>query len=212
MILGKGGVENLKSWVRRGGVLIGIGNATRFLADPNVDLVSIRREDAVSESKPEPPKGPGGGDAPKKATVEGKVLTSDEEYRASITPKKQDPDRVAGVLLNAEVDPDHWLSAGVASRIRVLAQGSDVFTPIRLDKGVNVARFGAAEELLASGHLWEENRKQLAYKPFAVAQPFGAGHVIAFTQDPNYRAYLDGLNMIFMNAIFRGSAHARPVR
>ena len=28
----------------------------------------------------------------------------------------------------------------------------------------------------------------------------------------NVRAYLDGLSIIFMNAIFRGSAHARPVR
>ena len=40
----------------------------------------------------------------------------------------------------------------------------------------------------------------------------GDGFVIAFTQDPNVRAYLDGLNVLFMNAIFRGSAHARPVR
>ena len=58
----------------------------------------------------------------------------------------------------------------------------------------------------------EENRKQLAYKPFAVVQPDGRGFVIAFTQDPNVRAYLDGLNVIFANAIFRGAAHARPVR
>ncbi len=33
-----------------------------------------------------------------------------------------------------------------------------------------------------------------------------------FTQDPTVRAYLDGLNVLLMNAIFRGAAHARPVR
>ena len=53
---------------------------------------------------------------------------------------------------------------------------------------------------------------QLAYKPFVVSESFGAGEVIAFTQDPTVRAYLDGLNVMLMNAIFRGSAHARPVR
>ncbi len=37
------------------------------------------------------------------------------------------------------------------------------------------------------------------------------GFVIAFTQDPTIRAYLDGLNVIFANAIFRGAAHARPM-
>ena len=71
---------------------------------------------------------------------------------------------------------------------------------------------GMPDDVLASGYLWEENRKQLAYKPFAVVQPSGKGYVIGFTQDPNVRAYLDGLNLIFMNAILRGSAHARPIR
>ena len=84
-------------------------------------------------------------------------------------------------------------------------------TPIRLDSGVNVARFSSPDNLLASGYIWEENRKQLAYKPFAVVQPSGRGFVIAFTQDPTIRAYLDGLNVIFMNSIFRGAAHARPL-
>ena len=74
-----------------------------------------------------------------------------------------------------------------------------------------MARFRGADDLLASGYIWEENRLQLAYKPFVVAQPSGRGIVIGFTQDPNVRAYLDGLNVIFMNAIFRGSAHARPM-
>jgi hypothetical protein len=94
----------------------------------------------------------------------------------------------------------------------VLVRGSDIYTPIKLNEGVNVARFRAADELLASGYIWEQNRKQLAYKPFVVAQANDKGYVIGFTQDPNVRAYLDGLNLIFMNAIMRGSAHARPVR
>ncbi len=93
----------------------------------------------------------------------------------------------------------------------MLVRGPDIYAPITRDKGTNVARFAAADELLASGYLWEENRKQLAFKPFAVVQDSGRGFVVSFTQDPNVRAYLDGLNVIFMNAIFRGSAHARPV-
>ena len=64
---------------------------------------------------------------------------------------------------------------------------------------------------MQSGYLWEENRKQLAYKPFAVVQPMGRGFIVAFTQNPTNRAYLDGLNVILANAIFRGAAHARPM-
>jgi len=209
-VLGEPGIANLKTWVDRGGVLIGIENAMRFLADPSVDLLATRRENAVVEGEQaEKPAKTEEGKAPK--TVDGRYLSA-EDYTGAITPRDDTPDAVAGVLVRAEVDPDHWLSAGVAPRLNVLVSGSDIYTPLRLDAGVNVARFADASELVAGGYLWEENRRQLAYKPFAVAQPRGSGFVVGFTQDPNVRAYLDGLNVLFMNAIFRGSAHARPVR
>ena len=215
-VLGEQGIANLKDWVAKGGVLIGIGNANRFLADPNVDLLSIRRENAVVESDEENPARDGGSNGDNgeelEPTVPGRYVTEETEYQDLITPEQESPDSVAGVLVKADVDGEHWLGAGVASTLNVLVRGEDVYTPIRLDKGVNVARYRAADELLASGYIWDENRRQLAYKPFAVAQPRDRGVVVGFTQDPNVRAYLDGLNVIFMNAIFRGSAHARPVR
>ncbi len=212
--LGEAGTANLKDWVSKGGVLIGIGNANRYLADANIDIASIRRENAVVEDAEDngeqKPSGKSD-DEEQEATVDGTNLTSAEEYEASITPEKKDPDTMGGILARADVDEDHWMGAGVATTLNVLVEGTDIYTPIRLDSGVNVARFQAADDLLASGYMWEENRKQLAYKPFAVAQPVDRGFVIAFTQNPNKRAYLDGLNLIFANAIFRGAAHARPL-
>jgi len=209
-VLGEGGVGNLKDWVSKGGVLIGIGSANRFLADPAVDMLAIRREDAVYDIELEA--APGGEVDEESPTVPGRYISDAAEYRDLIVPEHDSPDSVAGVLVRADVDPDHWLGAGVASTLNVLVSGSDVYTPMTIDSGVNVARFKGADDLLASGYIWEENRRQLAYKPFVVAQPSGNGIVIGFTQDPNVRAYLDGLNVIFMNAIFRASAHARPIR
>ena len=211
-VIGEDGIANLKDWVRKGGVLIGLGNANRFLADANVDLLSIRRENVVVEEGSESTDDNGGDtgeDEAKQATVRGRYLTSESEYEDSIAPEREDPDSVAGVLVNADVDPDHWLGAGVRSTLRVLIRESDIYTPVRLDKGVNVARFRAADELLESGYIWEENRRQLAYKPFTVVQPSGQAFVIAFTQDPNVRAYLDGLNVILYELDLPGSS-ARP--
>ena len=37
-----------------------------------------------------------------------------------------------------------------------------------------------------------------------MVQSHGRGLVIGFAADPNYLAYLDGLNTIFLNAVFRG--------
>ncbi len=204
--LGESGINNLKTWVRQGGVLISLGNATRFLADPDVDLLAVRRERAVVELDDLP-------DAIEDSTtVEGKYLTELEEYEEQVVALKDNPDSVAGVLVRADVHPEHWLSAGIAPVLNVLVRGSDIYTPIRINDGINVARFQGPDDLLASGYMWDENRRQMAYKPFVISQPTGAGQVIAFTQDPTVRAYLDGLNVILMNSIFRASAHARPVR
>lgn len=204
--LGESGVQSIKDWVQDGGVLIGLGNATKFLADPDVDLLAVRRERAVIELDEVPD------EEDDESTVEGQYLTSVEQYQEQTVALEDDPDAVAGVLVRADVHEEHWLSAGVAPVLNVLIRGTDIYTPIRIDDGVNVARFQGPDDLLASGYIWDENRRQLAYKPFVIQQPRGAGQVIAFTQDPTVRAYLDGLNVILMNAIFRGAAHARPPR
>ncbi|MEN7341339.1 MAG: M14 family metallopeptidase [Pseudomonadota bacterium] len=209
--LGTAGIENLKDWVSDGGVLIALGNASRFLADPDVDLISSRLEDAIVEED-EDIEVPERDDDAEARSVAGSVIDDDGVYRALIQPEAERPDDVPGVLVRAVTDPDHWLGAGVAESLYVLVRGRDIFTPVTLDNGVNVVRFAGADELLASGYLWEQNRKQLAYKPFAIAERRGRGQVVAFTQDPTVRAYLDGLNVLVMNAIFRGAAHARPVR
>lgn len=204
-ILGESGRDRLRGWVERGGVLLTLGNATRLVADPSADLLAIQREYAAL------PATDGEEAEPDDSAVVPGTLLDEASYADTIRPRESDPESLGGALLRARVDSDHWLGAGVAPELNVLARGSDIYTPIRLDLGVNVARFAGADELLASGYVWEANLEQLAYKPFVVAQPLGAGFVIAFTQDPTVRAYLDGLNTLFMNAIFRAAAHARPV-
>lgn len=202
--LGESGAKKLDAWVRDGGVLIGTGTALRYLADDKVDLLSIRRENQVKEDVAE--------DKSEGNTVDGTLFTSEEEMRNAIEPANERPDSVPGAFASASVDADHWLASGVHSDLNVLVRGSDIYTPTKLNSGTNVAWFKSADDLLKSGLLWEENRKQLAFKPFVVVENRGNGMVIGFTQDPTVRAYLDGLNLIFTNAIFHGAAQARPLR
>jgi hypothetical protein len=91
-----------------------------------------------------------------------------------------------------------------------MVDGRAIFTPIKLDKGVNAAVFAGPEELVASGYMWEDFRKQLAFKPLVAVQREGRGQIIAFTADPNFRAFVDGMNLLFINAVLGGPARSRP--
>jgi hypothetical protein len=211
--LGKKGAENLKSWVEGGGVLIALGSGTRYLSEAQADLLPLKLESALvsdatseqgskkkSNAKAESDKDESSG------RVAGTAITSVDELEAAERPLEAPPRPVAGVLARATTESDHWLAAGVQDRLHVLVTGNDIYTPVRRDEADTVARFAAPEDVLASGVLWEENRKQLAFKPFVVSKRSGRGLVIGFTADPNFRAHMAGLNLIFMNAIFRGAA------
>ena len=203
---GSEGVDRLKEWVDSGGTLIALSEeAIAFLADRKVELLETAQENAVGSAEE------GKKPAKDEQNVAGRLIASQEEFERAIQADKDLPDRVPGVLVRARVSPDHWITAGVPGTVHAMLQGRAIFAPIKLDKGVNAVIYDAPERLLASGYLWEQNRKQLAYKPLVVVQPSGRGIVIGFTADPNYRGYLDGMNILFLNAVFRGPSHARPM-
>ena len=198
-ILGADGVASLRAWVQSGGVLIGVGSASRLLTDPDAKLLDSRRETAVV---PEGDKK----DETSGATTPGVEIPSEADY-LDRTNHHGSPDSVAGVLAHAVVDQEHWLGAGVARDLSVMVRGSDIYTPLTRAQGTNVVRLAGPDSVLASGQLWAENRRQLAYKPVAMATEQGRGQVVAFTQDVTMRAFLEGLKPLFLNAVFRGPAH-----
>ncbi|WP_404828160.1 M14 family zinc carboxypeptidase [Fluctibacter corallii] len=200
--LGESGASHINEWVSEGGVLVTMSGATKFIAD--ADVLDVSREYAVRDSNDEP--------SPDKGRVSGTLISSHQALLDTIVNADSNPDYVAGVLANVAVDQEHWLTAGVKPNVVGLVGGSDIYTPIKLTSGHNLAWFKGEDKVLASGYLWEENKKQLAYKPFLIQQPVGNGMIIAFTQEPTFRAYMDGLNVMFANALFRAPAHTRTLR
>ena len=73
----------------------------------------------------------------------------------------------------------------MSAKVNAMVPGRAVFTPLKIDKGTNAAVMPGQQDELASGYLWEENRKLLAHKPLVVIQREGWGWVIGFTADPN---------------------------
>ena len=67
-----------------------------------------------------------------------------------------------------------------------------------------MGRYADVDDLVMRGIVWEGAKPQLANKPFLVHQPVGGGHLIAFAEDPNYRAYAEATQLLFINAVLLG--------
>jgi hypothetical protein len=204
-ILGEAGQRTIRDFVRRGGVLVAVGDSLETFSSGDAPLLAVRREAALGRDP-----GAGGKDKDKDAGLAQAVeIASDAEYREAIKDQQALPDTLPGALLNVVAERDHFLSAGYDDGGVVLAAGTQIFTPLDRADGVNVLRFAAPGNLIASGYVWDENRRQLAYKPYLMAQRQGRGMVIGFAHDPSTRAYLDGLDLVIANAVLVAPSRVR---
>jgi len=126
------------------------------------------------------------------------------DYLEAIAPVDEEPEQTPGSILRVILDTDHWLAAGTDGEIGALVDGSRIFTPITLDEGQNVGRYAGLDDLVESGIVWDAAKPQLANKAFLIHQPVGRGQVISFAEDPNYRAYAEATELLFMNAVLLG--------
>jgi hypothetical protein len=172
--LGSDGISEIRSWVRQGGNLVVLGGAVEFARDS------------------------GGLDL---LDLRSWYDTEDGEDAQRFS--------VPGAILRAELDSLLWLSAGYGDKeLPVLTQGSSVYLkpegPPSPYSSRTVAQYAAANQLMISGHAWDESIERLAGSVFLYEQRVGSGRVIAFTQDPNFRGFWRGTNRLFLNAVVVG--------
>lgn len=197
-ILGDEGVKRIKDWVRTGGTVITIGEASRWAAKEKVALIDTHTENRDGS----PEKEAAASDADKKKFDATKPFDLDK----TIQPEREAPENTPGSYLRVMLDPDHWLSAGTDFEMGVLVESRRIFTPIQLDKGDNVALYAKKDKLRISGLVWDDAQTALSQKAYLIHQSLGSGHVIAFAEEPNYRAYTEGTMLLFANAVLLAPA------
>ncbi len=187
-VLGSAGAKKLKNWIAQGGTLVTFASATLWLTGEDLQLLSSQREMRGGEQE----------------CPTGEAKQAEAENGVSIEPVRELPLPTPGAIVRVELDEDHWLAAGYGKQIDTLFEGRSIFTPLKLDRGSNVGLFAAQDDLVSSGFVLEEVRQQLSGKAYLMYRALERGHVVAFVQDPNYRAYFDGLNLLFLNPVFFG--------
>lgn len=188
-VVGEGLRDRMRQWMREGGTLVTLAESTRWAA--RAELLTTTAERRGGRPEGEAP--------PEQDTPEQPI-----DYLEEIVPADEPPESVPGAILRVILDTEHWLAAGTDGEIGALVEGSRVFRPVTLDNGTNVGRYGASEGLVLSGIVWDEAQPQLASKAFLIHQPVGRGQVVAFAEDPNYRAYSEATQLLFINAVLLG--------
>jgi hypothetical protein len=175
--LGDGGKDRIAAWVRNGGVLVTLDAASGWLASERSGISRLRmREDSARTDSA--------------GTPTGAPLPAD----------------VPGAIVRAIADTLSPLMAGITEReIPVLVFSDRIFTvPKDFQPGEVVLRYADEPRLRLAGYLWPEVPRRLASTPYLWTEKVGAGRVIAFAGDPNFRDLWRGLLPLFANALFLG--------
>lgn len=115
---------------------------------------------------------------------------------------------VPGAIVRVELDPEYWLAAGYSeTTFPALVNGARLYVPPEGPPSANrrvVGRYVPRDSLLISGHVWDESLDRLPGKVFLYEERIGAGRVIAFAEEVNWRSYWRGANRLFLNAVVIG--------
>jgi len=118
---------------------------------------------------------------------------------------------VAGPILRAHLDSEHWLGHGLGEDVAIQCRTSTWWKPVEKKNGTTVLSYGkGADHLKAlSGILPERKGKLLAEAPIVIEKVHGRGRVIAFQEDVVFRGTSPGLWKLFLNACLLGPSMAR---
>lgn len=169
------GKENLKTWVRDGGVIITWKNPGQWLSLGTISNVKYDSGSTDEKDKYKP------------------YEDLDENRGAQVT---------GGAIFEAKVDLSHPLAYGLENDRIPLFRNHNLVMQKSSNEYANPLVY--TSEPLLSGYVSEENLARIKNSPAVTVSTLGNGRIITFTDNPNFRAYWWGTNKLFMNALYYG--------
>ncbi|MDQ2656597.1 MAG: zinc carboxypeptidase, partial [Bacteroidota bacterium] len=169
--------ENLKAWIRNGGVAIGFENAVNWFHTTGLGRFEIRRIEEPQGEK------------------SGRPYSEIERARGAQATR--------GAILESKVDLTHPLLYGYYRQDLPILKGNNLYMEISPNRYANPIVF--TQEPLLSGYISKLNYNKARGASVAGVCALGRGRVIGFTENLAFRAFWFGTNKVLMNAIFYGS-------
>ncbi|MXX03147.1 MAG: peptidase M14 [Gemmatimonadetes bacterium] len=111
--------------------------------------------------------------------------------------------RIGGAIFAAALDTTHPLAFGYGDQAP-LFRNHEIFFEPSATPGATVARYTSSP--LLAGYISPKRHGELADSAALIARRQGAGAVVLFADNPNFRAFWYGTNGLFLNAVFFGGA------
>jgi len=168
-------IPRLKDWVKKGGVVVCLGSATKWAVDNELATA----DPVKTEKKTSPERRPFAGASDDKALED-----------------------IKGAIFRTNVDISHPVAFGYTQEILpVFLDSKDFLAPS--GNPYNTPLVFSDDPLLA-GYASAENLHKLAGSAAVIVEPAGKGSVILFAHQPVFRACWRGTEKLFLNAVLFG--------
>jgi hypothetical protein len=168
--------ESLKTWVQKGGVMIGQKSALRFFSQQKwIDNKIVSGSD-----------------------INDAFSTKDLGFgdKRALAAKKL----IAGSVYKANVDLSHPLMFGFESTTLPLFKTSNMIMKQSDNVFNEVATY--TDKPLVAGYTADELQSMISETSAIVVKPIGRGVVIGFVDNIHFRGYWDGTNKLMSNSLF----------
>lgn len=176
------GADNIRQWVRNGGVLVATKDAIRWAKDKNLGYVAIKERPERNYTK----------------RPYGKLSPD------------SGADVIGGAIFEARIDLTHPLAFGYTRERLPVFRNHTLF--LETGKNPYATPLVYTENPLLSGYISDRNEEALSNTAAALVTGTGRGKVICLADNPNFRAFWYGTNKLFANAIFFGHTISNGAR
>ncbi|MFT5914679.1 MAG: hypothetical protein ACJAWV_003596 [Flammeovirgaceae bacterium] len=169
-------ISNLKTWVRKGGTIIGIQRGSTWAKSVGLAKVEFKKQ-----SKPD--------------------STGYRPY--SKLSQDLGSKRIGGAIFQAELDLTHPLCYGFQHSTMPIFRNDTQFALKSKNAFATPVRY--TENPLLSGYIHKKHLEMIGGSAGILVNSYGQGRTISFLQNPNFRAFWYGTNKLFLNAVFFGN-------
>lgn len=173
-------IEELKEWVRDGGILIGTEGSGAWLSKEESGFTDVElfEEDDEDSTQIDP---------------ESYTKYADREDVSGLK-------RIPGSAFKAEIDNTHPLAFGMSDKLYSLKFGDNALVPSTSFQTVGFY-LNDKDEILASGYASDENKEKAAGMAFAAVKNMGSGKVVFLLDNTQYRMFWVGPSRMVQNAV-----------